>query len=37
VPLTLAIFLTGISVIFLIGALVVPETLGKLDAPASEA
>jgi MFS family permease len=37
VPLTLAIFLTGISVIFLIGALVVPETLGKLDAPANEA
>jgi MFS family permease len=37
VPLMLAIFLTGISVIFLIGALVVPETLGKLDAPANEA
>ncbi|WP_051971566.1 MFS transporter [Massilia sp. 9096] len=36
-PLTLAIFLAAISVIFLIGALVVPETLGKLDAPANEA
>nr|AGU11253.1 Sugar (and other) transporter [uncultured organism] len=36
-PLTLAIFLSVISVIFLIGALVVPETLGKLDAPAKDA
>jgi MHS family proline/betaine transporter-like MFS transporter len=35
-PLTLAIFLAGISVIFLIGAIVVPETLGKLDAPAEQ-
>lgn len=32
-PLTLALFLGGISVLFLIGALVVPETVGKLDAP----
>jgi MFS family permease len=32
VPMTLALFLVGISVIFLIGALIVPETLGKLDA-----
>jgi MFS family permease len=31
-PLVLAIFLAGISVVFLIGALVVPETLGKLDS-----
>src|SRR5438067_3457898 len=30
IPMTLAIFLTGISVVFLIGALVVPETLGRL-------
>jgi MHS family proline/betaine transporter-like MFS transporter len=36
-PVTLAIFLSAISVIFLIGALVVPETLGKLDAAANEA
>jgi MFS family permease len=36
IPTTLAIFLTAISVLFLIGALVVPETVGKLDAPASE-
>jgi MFS family permease len=35
VPMTLAIFLGAISVIFMIGALVVPETRGKLDAPAS--
>ena len=32
-PLTLALFLGGISVLFLVGALVVPETVGKLDAP----
>jgi hypothetical protein len=32
-PLTLALFLGGISVVFLIGALVVPETVGKLDTP----
>lgn len=32
-PLTLALFLAAISVVFLIGALVVPETVGKLDAP----
>jgi MFS family permease len=36
VPLTLALFLGGISVIFLVGALVVPETVGKLDAPAEK-
>lgn len=30
-PLTLAIFVGAISVIFLIGAFIVPETLGKLD------
>jgi MHS family proline/betaine transporter-like MFS transporter len=35
VPMTLALFLAGISVIFLIGALIVPETLGKLDEPAN--
>jgi MHS family proline/betaine transporter-like MFS transporter len=33
VPMTLALFLGAISVIFLAGALIVPETLGKLDAP----
>ena len=33
VPMSLAIFLAVISVIFLIGALIVPETLGKLDEP----
>ncbi|MDN4052335.1 MFS transporter [Massilia sp. YIM B02763] len=33
VPLTLAIFLGGISAVFLLGALIVPETVGKLDAP----
>jgi MHS family proline/betaine transporter-like MFS transporter len=37
VPMTLALFLGAISLIFLIGALVVPETLGKLDAPANDA
>jgi MFS family permease len=31
VPLTLALFLGGISLVFLLGALVVPETVGKLD------
>jgi MFS family permease len=36
IPLTLAIFLGAISVVFLIGALVVPETLGKLDAQAEQ-
>jgi MHS family proline/betaine transporter-like MFS transporter len=36
-PLTLAIFLGAISVIFLVGALVVPETLGKLDEPPADA
>jgi MFS family permease len=35
-PMTLALFLGGISVIFLIGALIVPETLGKLDEPAND-
>jgi MFS family permease len=34
VPMSLAMFLAAISVIFLIGALIVPETLGKLDEPA---
>ena len=33
VPMSLAIFLAAICVIFLIGALIVPETLGKLDEP----
>lgn len=33
-PMSLAIFLAAISVLFLIGAFVVPETLGKLDEPA---
>jgi len=37
VPMTLALFLGGISIVFLIGALIVPETIGNLDAPASEA
>lgn len=36
IPMTLAIFLTAISVLFLIGALVVPETVGRLDAQATE-
>jgi MHS family proline/betaine transporter-like MFS transporter len=36
-PLTLALYLGGISLIFLIGALIVPETIGKLDEPASNA
>jgi len=31
-PVTLAVFLVAISVIFLIGAFIVPETLGRLDA-----
>ncbi len=34
VPMSLAIFLGAISVIFLVGALIVPETIGKLDEPA---
>ena len=34
VPMSLAIFLAAISVVFLIGALIVPETIGKLDEPA---
>jgi MFS transporter, MHS family, proline/betaine transporter len=34
-PMTLAAFVGAISVIFLIGAFVVPETLGKLDGGAS--
>jgi MFS family permease len=33
VPMTLALFLGAISLIFLVGALMVPETIGKLDAP----
>jgi MFS transporter, MHS family, proline/betaine transporter len=36
-PMTLAVFLTVISVIFLIGAFIVPETIGKLDQPSNEA
>jgi MFS transporter, MHS family, proline/betaine transporter len=36
-PLTLAVFLTGISVIFLIGAFIAPETIGRLDQPSNEA
>jgi MFS family permease len=36
-PMSLAIFLAAISVIFLIGALVTPETIGKLDAPGNDA
>ena len=35
VPMSLALYLAGISIIFLIGALVVPETMGKLDEPQS--
>jgi MHS family proline/betaine transporter-like MFS transporter len=31
VPMTLALFLGAISLIFLVGALIVPETIGKLD------
>lgn len=31
-PMTLAIFVGAISVVFLVGAFVVPETLGKLEA-----
>jgi MFS family permease len=33
VPMTLALFLGAISLIFLVGALLVPETIGKLDEP----
>jgi MFS family permease len=36
IPNTLAVFLVGISVIFLVGAFVTPETLGNLDRPESE-
>lgn len=35
VPMSLALFLGAISVIFLIGALIVPETIGKLDEEAA--
>lgn len=35
-PMSLAIFLAAISVLFLIGAFVVPETLGKLDEPVQD-
>ena len=35
-PMSLAIFLAAISVLFLIGAFVVPETLGKLDEPVED-
>jgi MHS family proline/betaine transporter-like MFS transporter len=31
IPMTLAYFLIGISVIFLIGAFITPETIGNLD------
>jgi MHS family proline/betaine transporter-like MFS transporter len=34
-PVTLAIFVGAISVIFLAGAFIVPETLGKLDSAAN--
>jgi MHS family proline/betaine transporter-like MFS transporter len=34
-PMTLAIFVGAISVIFLIGAFIVPETLGRLDSGAA--
>lgn len=34
-PHTLAVFLVGVSVLYLIGALVVPETRGRLDEPAA--
>jgi MFS family permease len=34
-PMTLAIFIGAISVIFLVGAFVVPETLGKLEGGAA--
>jgi MFS family permease len=37
IPQTLAIFLAAISVVFLIGAVAVPETLGNLDAPPGDA
>jgi MFS family permease len=37
IPHNLAIFLAGISVIFLIGALIVPETVGNLDKPENKA
>lgn len=36
-PTTLAFFLAGISVIYLIGALIVPETQGNLDKPSNDA
>lgn len=32
-PMSLALYLGGISVLFLIAALIVPETIGKLDEP----
>jgi hypothetical protein len=35
--MTLALFLGGISVIFLIGAFIVPETIGKLDEQSADA
>jgi MFS family permease len=37
VPMSLALFLGAISVVFLLGALIAPETLGKLDGPADAA
>jgi MFS family permease len=36
-PMTLAVFLGGISVIYLIGALIVPETIGNLDKQSNDA
>jgi MFS family permease len=35
VPTTLALFLAAIGVLYLLGALIVPETAGRLDHPAS--
>ncbi len=34
-PSTLAIFVGAISVVFLVGAFIVPETLGKLESAAA--
>ena len=36
IPMTLAVFLVGISVVFLIGAFITPETIGNLDRPEIE-
>ena len=32
-PMTLAIFVGAISIVFLAGAFITPETLGNLDKP----